>query len=271
MNIQPFNGLATYAENIREFESNCILDKRTFYIAPKEHRLALIIQDLIQINKRTMKTILEHNGLLFYPKQEALTLSGNFWGDIYSTLKNTYRKTYNEEMDASLTKKFLQFKDQKIELPEFEELSYREYKKIVLGPGKKILNHCCSIAKISILSYDLLDKGIRKKIKELRCLHYIQTLNRMNGKTPITLTTKNDGSEVRADDAIRKLLKDNYRVVSGERQHGDTILYINPNNEIEHIGRFKNSEIVESKWGLLPVFLHEPENLPYENSYVVLR
>lgn len=262
--------ISLYAQALKKFEIDCILDQRTFFTSKQNVRITMIISHLLVTLKQSLKLYPEYQNksLLIFSKIKALNVSINFWEETSSHTENLHKKYFTEEIDTSFIKPILQKINKNIVLPREEIISYKIFKKIAIEPGINLLNHFCKTTNIKI---NHLIKSQKQSIKEFNCLTYVWYKSILNNSKPIQLVETANETEVSVKNALKLLLKNNYRPVVGENKKGDIILYTDAKNEVCHIGLFHDSKIVESKWGQLPVFLHEPEDAPYDNSYLVLR
>lgn len=85
-----------------------------------------------------------------------------------------------------------------------------------------------------------------------------------------------DSQYLMTPEGVQRVLDDNgYEVVS-EPSGGDVIIYRNDNREIVHSGIVRGvlndgTIIVESKWGTEGLFLHNPEDQPYSQTFEYYR
>lgn len=263
--------ISLYAQELKKFEIDCVLDQRIFFSSSKNVRISMIISHLVVTLKRNLKAQSENQNksLNIFSKIMALNVSVNFWEETTSRIEHLYKSYYKGEIDTSFIKPILQKINENINLPHEEMISYKIYKKIALEPGVKLLNHFCQIT--NIVMPNLKIESTKHPIKELNCMTYVWYKCILKNSKPIQFIETANQIEIAVQNSLKLLMKNNYRPFFGERKEGDIILYINAEAEVSHIGRFNNSKIVESKWGQLPVFLHKPEDAPYDNSYLVLR
>ena len=80
-----------------------------------------------------------------------------------------------------------------------------------------------------------------------------------------------DGQYLISGDAVQRILDDNGYEVVEEALAGDVIIYRDDNRNILHSGLVRGvlndgSIIIESKWGVEGVFLHDPMDTPYSTN-----
>ncbi len=77
-------------------------------------------------------------------------------------------------------------------------------------------------------------------------------------------------------EAVKQILDDNGYEVVAEPKAGDVIAYRSENRDIVHTGLVRGvlndgTVIIESKWGIEGVFLHDPEGTPYSTLFEYYR
>ena len=85
-----------------------------------------------------------------------------------------------------------------------------------------------------------------------------------------------DGQYLISSDAVQRILDDNGYEVVEEALAGDVIIYRDDNRNIVHSGLVRGvlndgSIIIESKWGVEGVFLHDPMGTPYSTNFEYYR
>ena len=81
-----------------------------------------------------------------------------------------------------------------------------------------------------------------------------------------------DGQYLISGDAVQRILDDNAYEVVDEAMAGDVIIYRDDNRNIVHSGLVRGvlndgTIIIESKWGVEGVFLHNPLDTPYSTLF----
>lgn len=76
--------------------------------------------------------------------------------------------------------------------------------------------------------------------------------------------------------AVEDILVDNGYVEVSDVREGDVVVYRTPEGEVEHTGlvRLKGADgliLVESKWGMLGVYIHPPEATPWGSNFLFYR
>ncbi len=85
-----------------------------------------------------------------------------------------------------------------------------------------------------------------------------------------------DGQYLISGDAVQRILDDNAYEVVDEAMAGDVIIYRDNNRNIVHSGLVRGvlddgTVIIESKWGIEGVFLHNPLDTPYSVLFAYYR
>ena len=85
-----------------------------------------------------------------------------------------------------------------------------------------------------------------------------------------------DSQYLISGEAVQQILDDNDYELSDESKAGDVIVYRSDNRKIVHTGLVRGvlndgTIIIESKWGIEGVFLHDPEGTPYSTQFEYYR
>jgi hypothetical protein len=256
-----------YAQELKKFEFECIVDQRTYYIT-KNHIKYISILESCRCNFKIC--FKDH-----FNKLNAKYLSKDYAEELkikeIEEVNSLYKKKVGENLPEQLMN---QWKNYPLNMPLSEtKISLREFLNEIKALSKKRFDDACLPYNVELLEYKTLVNNLesRKIVKLMTCtdfaILYIKQHHENKTVELLEKTYMNDD----AYKTIQLFLENNFGVVSNNYKKGDIIFYINNEERIIHVGVFSDNKTVISKWGKQHVFKHLPENSPYENSYIVLR
>lgn len=284
-----------YKKNLQEFVYQCAYDQRTIILenqkAKEISKMSSVLITNIFFHIEKFKGDFMLNKLECIKQHDILEVFFRKVIDLFVNEGNI-KCPDKEEMRVHQAKREKTLFD----LNENVSFTVPDFQKIEKNIWKNFLIHYSSNREVKLIPYNetLNEKKIKKRIKACDCAHY--AFYKINDLLLSHIFCTTLGLKDRAKfileinrnakinpfqwfDALCENSKNllslligtsKYRVVT-EPIKNDLIVYFNEKGVWQHFGFFYDSKHVESKWGNEPVFRHFPQDVPYRNSYLILR